>query len=399
MGEGLYASASATAAVSVPSVPENIAAVPGNAQAALTWSAPLVDGGYALDGYRVFRGTTCDALTHVTDTVATSFTNTGLTNGQVYCFAVKAVNSLGESQASEKVQVRPRTVPTEPTSVAGVPKDKSVVLSWSTPSSDGGAPVGSYVVYRTPSGGTEVEVATLVPEARSFTDKGLTNGATYGYRISAQNEAGEGAKSTLIEVVPSTVPTAPLNLVLEPHSERIEVDWTVPLSDGGAPITGYLVMRSYESLTVTSNVAATETSYSDVNRTNGSLYCYSVKAVNLQGLSPASTRLCAYANAVPSAPLQLQNWRSNGYDIAWLPPQYIGDGAVEHYVVCWAPAAGSIYTCYADEPVYPPSSGTRVTYSDPHPVSDASLVSCYKVYAVNAYGNGRMSNEVCLNLA
>lgn len=399
IGEGLFASASATAGPSAPSVPETLTAAPGAASATLSWSPPLVNGGSSISGYRVFRGTTCDALAHVTDVASSPYTDTGLTNGQTYCYALQASNALGNSALSDAASVRPRTVPTEPTSLAGVPKDKSVVLSWSSPSTDGGAPIGSYVVYRTPPGGVEAEIATMVPEARTFTDTGLTNGATYGYRLSAQNEAGEGVKTALLEVVPSTVPTAPRNVVLEPHSQRIEVDWTVPLSDGGAPITSYVVTRAAGVVVTVFNVDATQTSFSDVNLTNNVEYCYTIKAVNLQGASVASARVCAFANAVPSAPQGIENWRHKGADISWFPPKYEGDAPLTHYVVCWAPATKTVYTCYEDEPVYPPTSGTRVTYTDPHPVSDASLINCYVVYAVNSFGDGRFSAEVCLKTA
>lgn len=90
--------------------------------------------------------------------------------------------------------------PGPPTSVSGVPGNEQVAVSWSPPSSDGGAPVSSYRVYRD---GQVVRVVTT-PATRSFTDTGLANGTTYRYQVAAVNPAGEGPRSAAISVMAGT---------------------------------------------------------------------------------------------------------------------------------------------------------------------------------------------------
>jgi len=84
-------------AVTVPDAPTNVLATAGaNAQSVITWSAPAIDGGSSITGYRVTSsaGQMCTTTTELTCTV------TGLTNGTSYTFTVAAQNSRGYSMES-----------------------------------------------------------------------------------------------------------------------------------------------------------------------------------------------------------------------------------------------------------------------------------------------------------
>jgi hypothetical protein len=94
---------------SAPSAPQNLAAVPGNGQVSLSWTAPLSDGGAPITNYRVYRGATSKSETLVATIGATitTYTDTSVTNGQTYYYYVTAVNSAGESAASNEVNAKP----------------------------------------------------------------------------------------------------------------------------------------------------------------------------------------------------------------------------------------------------------------------------------------------------
>jgi hypothetical protein len=98
------------ATASVPSGPANLAATPGNGTAQLSWTA---SSSGAPTSYSVFRGTKADgeAVTPVgtVSGTSTSFTDTGLTNGTKYFYAVAANNSVGISPDSNEVTVTPST--------------------------------------------------------------------------------------------------------------------------------------------------------------------------------------------------------------------------------------------------------------------------------------------------
>lgn len=82
----------------VPAAPTNLARTAGNAQVALTWSAPANNGGAAITDYRIQvssnSGTTWNTVTR-TPSTATNSVVAGLTNGTAYVFRVAAINVMG----------------------------------------------------------------------------------------------------------------------------------------------------------------------------------------------------------------------------------------------------------------------------------------------------------------
>lgn len=98
--------------LSAPSSPTDVGAVVGDAQITLSWTAPSSTGGSAIAGYKVAYSTTDVAPTKVSDWTATNSTNTEYTvseleNGTPYYFWVKAVNEVGDSEASTSVSATP----------------------------------------------------------------------------------------------------------------------------------------------------------------------------------------------------------------------------------------------------------------------------------------------------
>ena len=91
-----------------PGAPQHLSAVAGYAQVTLTWDAPTSDGGSAILRYEVAvddSGTWIDAGLDLEETV------TGLTNGQRYTFAVRAVNAAGTGPAATVTIVTSHPLP------------------------------------------------------------------------------------------------------------------------------------------------------------------------------------------------------------------------------------------------------------------------------------------------
>ena len=91
-----------SAPASVPGAPTGVSATAGNASAAVSFSAPVSDGGSAITGYTV---TAADATTpgnggQTKAGSASPVTVTGLTNGDAYTFTVTATNGVGTGPAS-----------------------------------------------------------------------------------------------------------------------------------------------------------------------------------------------------------------------------------------------------------------------------------------------------------
>ena len=94
--------------VTTPGAPQHLSAVAGYEQVTLTWDAPSSDGGSAILRYEVAvddSGTWIDAGLDLEETV------TGLTNGQRYTFAVRAVNAAGTGPAATVTIVTSHPLP------------------------------------------------------------------------------------------------------------------------------------------------------------------------------------------------------------------------------------------------------------------------------------------------
>ena len=166
-----------------PGAPQHLRGEPGDAQVTLTWDAPTSDGGSAILRYEVAvddSGTWIDAGLDLEETV------TGLTNGQRYAFAVRAVNAAGTGPAAT-VTASPVTMPGAPQHLSAVPGDAQVTLTWDAPTSDGGSAILRYEVAVDDSG-TWIDAGLDLEE----TVTGLTNGQRYAFAVRAVNAADLG---------------------------------------------------------------------------------------------------------------------------------------------------------------------------------------------------------------
>ncbi|WP_254450282.1 cellulose binding domain-containing protein [Cohnella herbarum] len=87
-----------------PSAPTGVTATAGNAQVALSWTASSGATSYTVKRAATSGGPYTNVATGLT---ATSYSNTGLTNGTTYYYVVSAVNSVGESANSAQASATP----------------------------------------------------------------------------------------------------------------------------------------------------------------------------------------------------------------------------------------------------------------------------------------------------
>ena len=163
----------------VPSAPSNLVATTVDATSiALSWTA-----GENASGYNVYR----DGV-KVGDATGVVYVDRNLIQGTQYCYTVKSVRGLVESEASNQAcattdGVKP-TPPVAPTNLTVTAlSTSSVKLAWG---SVGNA--SSYNVYQ----GDEMIASTELP---SYTIEGLEYNTEYCFTVTALNENGESAKS------------------------------------------------------------------------------------------------------------------------------------------------------------------------------------------------------------
>ena len=113
---------------------------------------------------------------------------------------------------------------------------------------------------------------------------------TLGVSGSPSNWAG----ATTFNVVPSQ----PVGLAASTfNSSQIDLSWTAPVDNGGAPVTGYEIERSIDSGSTWSigiaNTNSTGTTYSDTGLPPSTTYTYRVSAINSVGTSYPSNAVSA----------------------------------------------------------------------------------------------------------
>jgi fibronectin type 3 domain-containing protein len=272
----------------VPNAPMGLAATAGNAQVTLNWTASS-----GATGYYVKRSTTSGGpYTQIATQSATSFVDSGLTNGTKYFYVASAYNSVGISANSAEVNATPvLSPPSTPVGLAATAGNADVSLSWNSVSG-----ATSYHVKRSTSSGAETQIAA--PASNNYTDSGLSNGTKYFYVVSAVNSGGESGNSAEVSATPVaalTAPPAPTGLQATAGNAQVSLSWN---ASSGA--TSYHVKRSTTNGGPFSSTLAspTATNYADTTVTNGTTYYYVVSAVNSAGESANSTQ----AGATPASP-------------------------------------------------------------------------------------------------
>ncbi|MGO9113898.1 MAG: fibronectin type III domain-containing protein [Thermoguttaceae bacterium] len=278
--------------------PDQLLAVPANAQVTLSWDAPVGAG-----TFNVYRGTTPggeSATPLATGVTGTIFVDTSVTNDAEYYYQVTAVDTGGESARSAEcsaLPLIPTTLAPPPTKVSATPGDGTVLLAWQATTG-----ASSYNVYRSTASGGEVLVASGV-SSPSYSDTGLTDGLTYYYQVTSVNQVGESTRSGEVSAVPQMiVPSTPINVTAAPGNNQVALSWSA-----ASDALTYNIYRSTDTGNeVLYEQDITGTSYIDANVTNGVTYYYQVSAGNGVGESNLSQEVSATPlPALPVAPASL----------------------------------------------------------------------------------------------
>ncbi len=350
---GVSVASTASAVVTprtVPGAPTGVTGTRGSESVALSWTAPVSNGGAPILGYRIEArpvGGAWSVAVADTTSAARSRTVTGLINGTPYEFQVAAINAAGTGTYSPaSTSVTPDAAPNPPTGVTGIPGNTEVVVSWTAPAPNGGSAVTGYTVTTTPGGKT----CTATSPTTSCVVSGLNNGTTYTFTVKATNPIGTSAASTASPpVTPRTVPGAPTGVSGTRGNESVALVWTTPLANGGAPILGYRIearpVGGAWSVAV-ADTASAAPSRTITGLTNGTPYEFQVAAINAAGTgdySPASAAVTP--DAVPNAPTSVTGTPGNTEVLlSWTAPTPNGGSAVTGYTVTATPGGSTCTT-------------------------------------------------------
>ena len=394
------------ATATAPDAPTGLTATAsGPTIISLRWTAPTNTGGADITGYQIEvspTGTvnTWTNLVANTRSTTTTYPHRNLLANTTWHYRVRAINSVGPGQPSttDDATTGAATAPGPPTQLSATADGQTIInLSWTAPTNTGGAPITGYQIEVSPNGTSnwsDLEANTTAT-ATTYAHTGLSAGMTRHYRVRAINSVGPGQPSTTDDATTgaATAPGPPTQLSATADGQTIiNLSWTAPSDNGGAPITGYQIEVSPNGTSnwsdLEANTTATATTYAHTGLSAGETRHYRVRAINSVGPGAVSATTSATTDTpnatVPAAPSQLTATAAGRtrINLSWKAPSDNGGAAITGYQIevsdtgSWSELATTTVTTYTH---------TNLT---------AGTTQVYRVRAINSVGNSDASNTV-----
>lgn len=384
-----------------PSAPRSLSATAdGSSVIELDWIAPADSGRASVDGYRIEvssnGGASWSSLERDTRSVRTSYRHSGLSAHATRHYRVMAINDFGVSQPSNTANATTAgRLPSAPSGLTATAVGSSQInLRWRAASGGSGGAVTGYRIEVSDNGLSGWR--TLVSDTRStlttYSDRGLAPGTRRYYRVAAINRAGVGLSSNVAGTRTGTsFPGTPRNLRANAVGQgRIDLSWLAPLSDGGLPISGYVIETSLDGgttwIVLAGTVRAGSTSYSHTGLRPGTTYHYRVAAANGRGRGPYSSIVQASTSAgVPGRPSNLRfvSLAATSITLAWNVPLTDGGSEITGYRIEVSADGGSSWRLLVA------TTTASTTYTDRN--LEPATTYHYRVAAINAAGAGLFS--------
>lgn len=266
---------------SVPGAPTIGAAVAGDTQASVAFTAPSNSGGTAITGYNV---TVSPADVAPVNGASSPIVVTGLTNGQAYTFTVTADNVAGTGPASSASNsITPKATQT---------------LTFVNPGAQNFGTTPTFTA--TSDSGLTPTFTSSTTGVCTITTGGAVTFITAGTCTINADQPGNGSYLAATQVsrsftVNAVLPGAPtIGTATLAGPGEVDVSFTAPASSGGTVITSYTVTANPGGATVTG--AGSPIRLSGLG--TGLSYTFTVQATSSAGTGAAS----AASNAITPVP-------------------------------------------------------------------------------------------------
>uniref|UniRef100_A0A3Q2U2T4 Myosin-binding protein C, fast-type n=1 Tax=Fundulus heteroclitus TaxID=8078 RepID=A0A3Q2U2T4_FUNHE len=217
----------------------------------------------------------------------------------------------------------------------------------------------------------------------SFVIEGAERGDEGPYAITVANPAGEDKAELFVKIV--DVPDPPENVKCTSVSEDSAfIAWEPPSFDGGVPVKGYLMERKKvtSSRWTRLNFDVYEsTTYEARKMIEGVFYEMRVFAVNGIGISQPSGSSKPFMPIAPTSEptrLAVEDVTDSTCALKWRPPEKIGAGAIDGYIIEYCTEGSDQWLQANEEPV-----GNNQYRVKGLPVGEKML---FRVFAVNVAG-------------
>ena len=283
-GEGDFAGPLAAIPRGPPSSPINATIFRGPGYLNISWEGPLSDGGYPIEGYRVYRKESGVFLLHG-ETNDSYFIDLWANQGVNYSYYITAVNEYDESIPTPIFWGMSIGIPSPPYPLMIGRYDGAIKINWSS----GIFSLFEYDITHVRIYRNGTFLVEIPASENYFNDTGLINGVVYKYQISSVNILGEGDLSDEFEAVPGWSPSAPRNLTTWANSTMVKISWDPPEFIRGFPVDMYIVYRKTDDgrwINLMNIPASNNPHWNDSYVEKGNTYEYKVIALNQRGASP-----------------------------------------------------------------------------------------------------------------
>ena len=245
----------------------------------------LYHGGAGTDTRSVYF----DGIQLEEGSAATDFQPGAMTGGTSYDYTLTVLNAGGESVPSNVTAALLKPAPPAPPTTTG--QYRAAKVDWTAVTS-----ATSYVIQRCtgPSCSTFTQVGTVTAPQLTFTNTGLSDNTTYGYRVIARSSAGDSSPSpTGYALTLPQLAAAPTFTAIS--STGVQVNWaSVP---GG---TAYRLYRVGVSSPIYDGIS---TSFVVTGLAAGTSYSFNVASGNTSGYNTVGPD--GSVTTVPAAPTGL----------------------------------------------------------------------------------------------
>jgi titin len=297
---------------------------------------------------------------------------TGLTNGTTYPVRIRALNILGHGAGSPVVNALPATIPDAPAVTSVTSGNGNLVVAFTAPPSDGGAPVLNYQ-YSLDGGDNWADSAASTSPIEI---NNVTVGTEYDVAIRAVNLRGPGTASNAATKRATAPPAPPTITSVQEGNGEITVRFAPPSDNGGDTLQGYFysldggvtwantmsaqslsnrgggvfATREYASISSVSPAAAsTPTSLRLGNLVNGQSYEIALRASNVDALGLPSSTVQGIPSTVPGVPRNLAVTTGDAtMSISWDAPSSTGGLPISRYE--YSIDGGTVWNDVAENP-------------------------------------------------
>lgn len=234
--------------------------------------------------------------------------------------------------------------PTGPIDILEVTPDH-MVIAWRPPKDDGGSPVINYIIEKRESKKETWGVVCSGISQTKIKVPRLQKGCEYIFRVRAENKIGIGApldsKPAIAKHMydPPGPPGKPS--VYDITENAATVTWSTPKTDGGSPISGYILeRREISGKWVRVNKSPVlDLKFRATGLFEGNTYEFRVFAENIVGISkpsPVSDPIRAFRPITPPGPPinpKLKDKTRETAELVWTKPLKDGGSRILGYVI------------------------------------------------------------------